>query len=78
MGMIDEQFKDHEFNRLKEENKQLKEEISEWKRMYETLLKEATLTEKILELNMNDFWDVVDQRDWYYERHENLRERMNK
>lgn len=76
--MIDEQFKDHEFNRLKEENKQLKEEISEWKRMYETLLKEATLTEKILELNMNDFWDVVDQRDWYYERHENLRERMNK
>jgi hypothetical protein len=22
--------------------------------------------EKLIELNMNDFWDVVDQRDWYY------------
>lgn len=25
------------------------------------------MLEKLLELNMKDFWDVVDQRDWYYE-----------
>lgn len=76
--MIDEQFKDHEFNRLKEENKQLKEEISEWRRMYESLLKENSLTEKLLELNMEDFHNVVDRRDWYYERYRDLKERMNK
>lgn len=22
--------------------------------------------EKLIELNMNDLWDIADQRDWYY------------
>lgn len=29
--------------------------------------KKIQMLEKLIELNMKDFWDVVDQRDWYYE-----------
>ena len=31
--------------------------------------KEIGLLEKLLELNMKDFHDVVEQRDWYYDRY---------
>ena len=31
--------------------------------------KEIGLLEKLLELNMKDFHDVVEQRDWYHDRY---------
>lgn len=31
------------------------------------------MLEKLIELNMNDFWDVVDQRDWYYNEYQKLK-----
>lgn len=30
---------------------------------------EIGLLEKLLELNMKDFHDVVEQRDWFYDRY---------
>lgn len=32
-------------------------------------LKKIELLEKLIELNMKDFHDVVEQRDWYYSRY---------
>ena len=29
--------------------------------------------EKIIELNLNDLWDIVDQRDWYYYEYQRLK-----
>lgn len=29
--------------------------------------------EKIIELNLNDLWDIVDQRDWYYSEYQRLK-----
>jgi hypothetical protein len=46
---------------LDEENKRLKKEIS--------------MLEKLVELNMKDLWDIVDQRDWYYEEYQKLKEK---
>lgn len=54
MGMIDQQYKDHE---------------------YKKALKTIEMLEKLIELNMNDFWEVVDQRDWYYNEYKKLRDR---
>jgi SAM-dependent methyltransferase len=31
------------------------------------------MLEKLIELNMNDFWDICDQRDWYYEEYQKLK-----
>lgn len=56
MGMIDQQYKDHE---LKE------------------ALKTIKMLEKLMELNMNDLWDIADQRDWYYEEYRKLKDRLN-
>ena len=32
------------------------------------------MLQKLIELNMNDMQDIVDQRDWYYERYRQLKE----
>jgi hypothetical protein len=41
----------------------------------ESLKKEIIKLDKLLELNMNDFWDVCDQRDWYYEEYRKLKDK---
>jgi hypothetical protein len=38
-----------------------------------SLRKEIRQLEKLLELNMKDFWEVVDQRDWYSEEYQKLK-----
>lgn len=42
-------------------------------------LKKALMTikmlEKLIELNMKDFHEVVDQRDWYYNEYRKLKDR---
>ncbi len=47
---------------LDEENKRLK--------------KEFKILEKLIELNMKDLWDIADQRDWYYEEYQKLKNRL--
>ncbi len=44
---------------LDEENKRLKKEVQK--------------LEKLIELNMRDFWEMTDQRDWYYEEYRKLK-----
>jgi len=38
------------------------------------LLKEITLLEKLLELNMQDLWEIAEQRDKYYEQLSNKKD----
>lgn len=42
-------------------------------------LKDCQLTcnhlKKIIELNLNDLWDIVDQRDWYYSEYQRLKKK---
>jgi hypothetical protein len=47
---------------LDEENKRLKKEVK--------------MLEKLIELNMKDLWDIADQRDWYYEEYQKLKNRL--
>jgi len=46
------------------------------------LLKECKrqnqMLEKLIELNMDDMQDIVDQRDWYYDRYRQLKDKYNK
>jgi archaellum component FlaC len=54
------------------------EQIEKLKKEVEDLKKHCQMVEKLVELNMNDFWDIVDQRDWYYEECQRLKEKVNK
>ena len=58
MGMIDRQYKNTLQLCIKH-----KEEL-----FYELLeaKDKIKMLEKLLELNMKDFWEMVDQRDWYH------------
>jgi len=62
MGMIDAQYRDQIYRDTLKENERLKEEIVK--------------LDKLLELNMNDFWDICDQRDWYYEECRKLKDKL--
>ena len=35
------------------------------------------MLEKLIELNMNDLQDIVDQRDWYYDRYRQLKDKVD-
>ena len=35
------------------------------------------MLEKLIELNMNDLQYIVDQRDWYYERYMQLKDKVS-
>ncbi len=43
------------------------------------LLKECRrqneMLEKLIELNMNDLHDIADQRDWYFEEYQKMKDR---
>lgn len=54
---------------LREEVKRAREDISLVMEVNVKLRKELTMVEKLLELNMKDFHNVVEQRDWYYDRY---------
>jgi hypothetical protein len=43
----------------------------------EAIWKENQMLKTLLDLNMNDFWDVVDQRDWYYEQYQKLKRNLS-
>ena len=67
MGMIDRQYK----NTLQvciEQKEELFKELLEYK-------DKVRMLEKLIELNMNDLWDIADQRDWYYEEYRKLKDK---
>jgi hypothetical protein len=33
------------------------------------------MLEKLIELNMNDLHDIADQRDWYFEEYQKMKDR---
>lgn len=57
--MIDKQYKDQVFKDTLKENERLKKEIQ--------------MLEKLIELNMKDLWDIADQRDWYFEEYNKIK-----
>ena len=66
MGMIDKQYK----NTLQvciEQKNELFKELLEYK-------DKVRMLEKLIELNMKDLWDIADQRDWYYEEYQKLKD----
>ena len=69
--MIDEQHKDQVIKDLRKELERCFKDIKLFSEVNVSLRKEIRQLETLLELNMKDFWEVCDQRDWYYE--ENMR-----
>ena len=59
MGMIDEQYKHHTLKEVVRQKEELFKELLDCK-------DEIRKLKKLLELNMRDFWELIDQRDWYY------------
>jgi hypothetical protein len=67
--------KDKIIKDLREELQKRFEEVSLIMEVNVGLRKEIRQLEKLLELNMKDFWEVVDQRDWYYEEYRKLKDK---
>ena len=61
---------------LDEENKRLKDEVELYKKVNIDLRKEIRMLEKLIELNMKDLWEIANQRDWYYEEYQKLKNRL--
>jgi hypothetical protein len=62
---------------MEEEIKRLQEDLSLYKKVNLDLRKEITMLEKLIELNMKDLHDIADQRDWYYEEYQKLKEKLS-
>ena len=77
LGMIDEQYKSSFVKQMEEEIKRLQEDLSLYKKVNLDLRKEITMLEKLIELNMKDLHDIADQRDWYYEEYQKLKEKLS-
>lgn len=71
--MIDEQYKAQVIKDLREELQKAFENNTIMMEVNVKLRKEIRMLEKLIELNMNDFWDMVDQRDWYYEEYQKMK-----
>jgi hypothetical protein len=76
LGMIDEQYKSSFVKQMEEEIKRLQEDLSLYKEVNLDLRKEITMIEKLLELNMKDLHDIADQRDWYYDEYQKLKDKL--
>jgi predicted enzyme involved in methoxymalonyl-ACP biosynthesis len=76
LGMIDEQYKSSFVKQMEEEIKRLQEDLSLYKKVNLDLRKEITMIEKLLELNMKDLHDIADQRDWYYDEYQKLKDKL--
>ncbi len=76
LGMIDEQYKSSFVKQMEEEIKRLQDDLSLYKKVNLDLRKEITMIEKLLELNMKDLHDIADQRDWYYEEYQKIKDKL--
>jgi len=70
--------KDRIIKDLRKELERCFKDIKLFSEMNVSLRKEIRQLETLLELNMKDFWDVVEQRDWYREKYITLLESERK
>ena len=75
MGMIDEQYKAQVIKDLRKELERAFRDLRTFMEVNVKLRKEVRDLETLLELNMKDFWDIADQRDWYYEEYRKLKDK---
>lgn len=62
---------------LREEVQKAREDITLVMEVNVKLRKELRMLEKLIELNMKDLHNIADQRDWYYEEYQKLKEQLN-
>ena len=72
--MIDQQYKDQVIKDLRKELGALYGCFKDVCEVNVDLRKEIKMLEKLIELNMKDLWDIADQRDWYYEEYQKLKD----
>ena len=60
---------------LREEIQKAREDVSLIMEVNVKLRKELRMLEKLIELNMKDLHDIADQRDWYYEEYQKLKDK---
>ena len=68
--------KDKIIKDLREELNRCFRDIKLFSEVNVSLRKENRQLETLLELNMKDFWDVCDQRDWYYEEYRKQKDKL--
>jgi UDP-N-acetyl-D-mannosaminuronate dehydrogenase len=59
-----------------DEMARFEDDLNLYKKVNIDLRKEIRMLEKLIELNMKDLWDIADQRDWYYEEYQKLKNRL--
>jgi len=75
LGMVDEQYLPQIIKDLREELDKAFKDNSLIMEVNVKLRREIRMLEKLIELNMKDLHDIADQRDWYYEEYQKLKEK---
>jgi hypothetical protein len=75
MGMINEQYQSQIIKDLREELDKCFKDNSLIMEVNVKLRREIRMLEKLIELNMKDLHDIADQRDWYYEEYQKLKDK---
>jgi hypothetical protein len=75
MGMINEQYQSQIIKDLREELDRCFKDTSLIIEVNVKLRREIRMLEKLIELNMKDLHDIADQRDWYYEEYQKLKDK---
>jgi hypothetical protein len=75
LGMVDEQYLPQIIKDLREELDKAFKDNSLIMEVNVKLRREIRMLEKLIELNMKDLHDIADQRDWYYEEYQKLKDK---
>ena len=75
LGMVDEQYLPQIIKDLREELDKAFKDNSLMMEVNVKLRREIRMLEKLIELNMKDLHDIADQRDWYYEEYQKLKDK---
>ncbi len=73
--MINEQYQSQIIKDLREELDKCFKDNSLIMEVNVKLRREIRMLEKLIELNMKDLHDIADQRDWYYEEYQKLKDK---
>ena len=75
LGMVDEEYLPQIIKDLREELDRCFKDTSLIIEVNVKLRREIKMLEKLIELNMKDLHDIADQRDWYYEEYQKLKDK---
>ena len=76
LGMVDEQYLPQIIKDLREELDKAFKDNSLIMEVNVKLRREIRMLEKLIELNMKDLHDIADQRDWYYDEYQKLKDKL--